>query len=162
MGITSHERTGIHARTLPHNFLYFNMIIMYIYQLVYWSVIIWYFQQICFVTAYSSHHRILFSSLAHTLPPSYFLSYPPSFPHPYPHLPLQVSCEGPMGKTSLKEPVAGPGAYMRKDELVPKVFHHPLIFSFRLLLFLIYLKTCLFLIQLIWFLCFSITCHLNL
>jgi len=33
----------------------------------------------------------------------------------------QVSCEGPMGKTTLKEAPPGPGAHFRKDELTPKV-----------------------------------------
>ena len=33
----------------------------------------------------------------------------------------QVSCEGPLGKTSLKEAPPGPGAHFRKDELTPKV-----------------------------------------
>ena len=38
------------------------------------------------------------------------------------HVRTQVSCEGPMGKTSLHEPVAGPGAFMRTDvDLGPKV-----------------------------------------
>jgi NADH dehydrogenase (ubiquinone) flavoprotein 2 len=33
----------------------------------------------------------------------------------------QVSCEGPLGKTSLFEKPPGPGELFRKDELVPKV-----------------------------------------
>ena len=35
----------------------------------------------------------------------------------------QVSCEGPQGKTSLKEAVPGPGVGFRKDELTPKVLY---------------------------------------
>ena len=34
---------------------------------------------------------------------------------------VQVSCEGPQGKTSLFEPAPAPGAHFRTDELVAKV-----------------------------------------
>lgn len=33
----------------------------------------------------------------------------------------QVSCEGPLGKTTLKEPMPTPGQFMRTDDLTPKV-----------------------------------------
>jgi hypothetical protein len=35
---------------------------------------------------------------------------------------VQVSCEGPLGKTSLFEPIpADPATYFRKDDMTPKV-----------------------------------------
>lgn len=35
---------------------------------------------------------------------------------------LQVSCEGPLGKTSLKDPLpSDPAAYFRSDDMSPKV-----------------------------------------
>ena len=57
------------------------------------------------------------------------LTYPSTYTDPHTcaslhihtYVRTQVSCEGPMGKTTLTDPTPGPGAFMRTDELVPKV-----------------------------------------
>ena len=41
----------------------------------------------------------------------------------------QVSCEGPLGKTSLFEAPPGPGQHFRADELTPKVKDYSTYFS---------------------------------
>jgi NADH dehydrogenase (ubiquinone) flavoprotein 2 len=42
----------------------------------------------------------------------------------------QVSCEGPLGKTSLFDPISDPAALFRKDDMSPKVFFCSFLFFY--------------------------------